>query len=152
MLMCMCICMCMCKCVHVCECVLACGCGCVWPIEHVLLSTRGHAKWAIARFLWTLGPLLWTVQWCSMEHSICSPWVMLYGPPRICSKVDGTCSVVYRTCSIVYSRVQSRSGRSLEGVSSCFDSQVTVRSQSGHSQVNGQVTVRSRVLRAFCDF
>ena len=48
--------------VYVCECVLACGCGCVWPIEHVLLSTRGHAKWAIARFLWTLGPLLWTVQ------------------------------------------------------------------------------------------
>ena len=40
----------------------------------------------------------------------------------------------------------------LGGFSTCFVIQVTVRSQSGHSQVNGQVTVRSRILRAYCDF
>ena len=44
------------------------------------------------------------------------------------------------------------SGQRLGSFSSCFDSQVTVRSQSGHSQVNGQVTVRSRVLRVYYDF
>ena len=52
----------------------------------------------------------------------------------------------------VYYARHSGSGQRLGGFSGCFDSQVTVRSQSGHSQVNGQVTVRSRVLRAYCDF
>ena len=79
---------------------------------------------------------------------LCVNGFCLYGVYGVYGMYGVFVPCVYGVCVCVY----SRSGQRLRGGSSCFDSQVTVRSQSGHSQVNGQVTVRSCVLWAFCDF
>ena len=66
----------------------------------------------------------------------------------MCMHVHMCMCMCNRMCMVHTVRVvcvmwPGRSGAEAWRLSSCFNSQVTVRSQSGHSQVNGQVTVRS---------
>ena len=78
-----------------------------------------------------------------VENRLC------YG--RVSTGFSRAC-MLYRRCSMVYPPKDmiyrlftglSQSGYRPTSFSTCFDSQVTVRSQSGHSRVSSQVTVGS---------